>query len=97
MKVSLQVGMEILVRDVSISLKGIPGEHVHGAGSAWVVLPVVRTESNKVIASFQIAKGGERRHVMCVGERPGLNPGPLGYQALRAANCARCPVKQHTW
>ncbi len=48
--------------------------------------------AKKVIASFQIAKGGERRHVMCVGERPGLNPWPLWYQALRAANCARCPV-----
>ncbi len=47
----------------------------------------------KVIASFQIAKGGERRHVMCVGERSGLNPGPLGYRALRAANCARYTYK----
>ncbi len=45
-----------------------------------------------VIASFQIAKGGEleRRHVICIGERSVQNPGPCGYQALRSAsNCAR--------
>ncbi len=35
---------------------------------------------------------------MCVGSRSGLNPGPLGYQALRAAtgNCARCPAIRTT-
>ena len=29
----------------------------------------------KVLASFRVANGGERRHVMCVGERSGSNPG----------------------
>jgi hypothetical protein len=46
MKASLQVGVEVLVRDVCICLKGIQEVHVHGASSAWVALPVVLTESN---------------------------------------------------
>jgi hypothetical protein len=33
-------------------------------------------KEKKVIVSIQIAKGGERRHIMCFGERSGLNPGP---------------------
>jgi hypothetical protein len=35
--------------------------------------------SLRVIASFQIAKGGERLHVMCVGERSGLGIQPRTY------------------
>ncbi len=59
MKASLQVGVEVLVRDVRISLKSITVElleHVHGAGSAWVVLPVVRTECNIDIVPISSAK-----------------------------------------
>ncbi len=40
------------------------------------LVPQAGGETVKDIASFQIAKGGERRHVMCVRERSGLNPGP---------------------
>jgi hypothetical protein len=42
------------------------------------------------MTSFQIAKGGERRYVMCFGEMSDLNPGTLGYRAKRIANCDRC-------
>ena len=46
----------------------------------------------KDIASFQIANGGERRHVMCVGARSGSNPGPLGSEPSALTNCASCQL-----
>jgi hypothetical protein len=42
----------------------------------------------EVIASFQIAKRGERSHVMCVREMSFSNPGPLGTE-LSALPIAR--------
>ncbi len=72
MKASLQVGVEVLVRDVRISLKGIPVEHVHGAGSAWVVLPVVWTESNTYL------KVGQE----LLGET--INLGPINEERITA-------------
>ena len=47
-------------------------------------------KERKVIASFQIANGEERRHVMCVGARSGSNPGPLGSEPSALTNCASC-------
>ena len=51
-------------------------------------------KERKEIASFQIANGGERRHVMCVGARSGSNPGPLGSEPSAFTDCASCPLIQ---
>ena len=53
---------------------------------------LILTSLRKDIASFQIANGGERRHVMCVGARSGTNPGPLGSETSALTNCASCPL-----
>ena len=49
-------------------------------------------KERKDLASFQIANGGERRHVMCVGARSGSNPGPLGSEPSALTNCASCSL-----
>ena len=54
----------------------------------------VQRKERKDLASFHIADGGEIRHVMCVGARSGLNPGPLDTEPSALTNCAShgCPV-----
>ena len=58
----------------------------------------VSPESQKEndLASFQIANGEERRHVMCVGatRRSDSNTEPLGSEASALTNCASCPLPQ---
>ena len=49
------------------------------------------------LASFHIANGGERRHVMCVGARSGSNPEPLGSEPSALTNCASCPLLTPWW
>ena len=55
-----------------------------------------RKRKRKDIASFQIANGEERRHVMCVGatRRSDSNTEPLGSEASALTNCASCPLPQ---
>ena len=52
----------------------------------------MHVQKRKDIASFQMANGGERRHVMCVGARSGSNPGPLGSEPSALINCASGPA-----
>ncbi len=42
----------------------------------------------KDTAPFQVAIGGERRHIMCIGARSGSNLGPLGGKPSALTNCA---------
>ena len=66
-------------------------EHGHRTATAGAV----GKKERKDLASFQIANGGERRHVMCVW----LNPGPLGSEPSALTNCASssCRSRRTFW
>ena len=66
-----------------------------GIALPWKLFASAATDpvKRKDLASFQIANGGERRHVMCVGARSGSNPGHLGSKASALNNCASCPLR----
>ncbi len=49
-----------------------------GAAKVKVVVTLVASLEKKDLASFQIANGGERRRVMRVGARSGIEPRTLG-------------------
>ena len=60
------------------------------SSSTAAIIAGPRQKERKDIASFYIANGGKRRHVMCVGARSGSNPGPLGSEPSALTSCSSC-------